>query len=57
MIKSTLVIHPDDRSTDFLKYIYQDLHTTTVVTGDKNQDEIINMICENLGNIKDLVSL
>jgi hypothetical protein len=44
MIKSTLVIHPDDRSTDFLKYIYQDLPNTTVVTGGKNQDEIINMI-------------
>ena len=44
MIKSTLVIHPDDRSTDFLKYIYQDLPNTTVVTGDKNQDEIIDLI-------------
>jgi hypothetical protein len=44
MIKSTLVIHPDDRSTDFLKYIYQDLPNTTVVTGDKTQDEIIDMI-------------
>jgi hypothetical protein len=44
MSKYTLVIHPDDRSTDFLKYIYQDLPNTTVVTGDKNQDEIIDMI-------------
>ena len=42
--KSTLVIHPDDRSTDFLKYIYQDLPNTTVVTKDKTQDEIIDMI-------------
>lgn len=44
MIKSTLVIHPDDHSTTFLKYIYQDLPNTTVVTGGKTQDEIIDMI-------------
>ena len=42
--KSTLVIHPDDPSTTFLNYIYQDLPNTTVVTKDKTQDEIIDMI-------------
>ena len=29
----TLVIHPDDRSTDFLKGIYNDLQDKTVITG------------------------
>ena len=42
--KSTLVIHPDDPSTTFLNYIYQDLPNTTVVTKDKTQDEIIDLI-------------
>ncbi len=44
MSKYTLVIHPDDRSTDFLKYIYQDLPNTTVVTGGKTQNQIIDLI-------------
>lgn len=30
---TTLVIHPDDRSTDFLRPIYQDLKHKTVITG------------------------
>ncbi|MEI7898131.1 MAG: hypothetical protein WCJ26_13915 [bacterium] len=30
---STLVIHPDDRSTDFLKGLYKDLPNKTVITG------------------------
>jgi hypothetical protein len=42
--KTTLVIHPDDPSTTFLKYIYQDLPNTTVVTKGKTQDEIIDLI-------------
>lgn len=42
--KTTLVIHPDDPSTTFLNYIYQDLPNTTVVTKDKTQDEIIDLI-------------
>jgi len=50
MSKYTLVIHPDDRSTDFLKYIYQDLPNTTVVTGNKTQKQI-----EDLINIHDRV--
>jgi len=50
MSKYTLVIHPDDRSTDFLRYIYQDLPNTTVVTGNKTQKQI-----EDLINIHDRV--
>ena len=30
---TTLIIHPDDRSTDFLRPIYQDLKHKTVITG------------------------
>jgi hypothetical protein len=32
-MKKILVIHPDDRSTDFLRPIYQQLPNTTVITG------------------------
>ena len=30
----TLVIHPDDRSTDFLKPVYQNLKNITIITND-----------------------
>ena len=43
MIK-TLVIHPDDRSTDFLKPIYQHLDDATVLTGGKTKDEVRELI-------------
>jgi hypothetical protein len=43
MIK-TLVIHPDDRSTDFLKPIYQHLDDATVLTGGKTKDEVRKLI-------------
>ena len=33
----TLVIHPDDRSTDFLKGIYVNLNATVLTTGTKEQ--------------------
>lgn len=33
----TLVIHPDDRSTDFLKGIYVNLNATVLITGTKEQ--------------------
>ena len=36
----TLVIHPTDPSTDFLKPIYQDLKNTTVVTEGLNHHEV-----------------
>jgi len=36
----TLVIHPKDRSTDFLKPIYADLDDVTLVTGGWSQDRI-----------------
>jgi hypothetical protein len=32
-MKKILVIHPDDRSTDFLKPIYENLPNTTIITG------------------------
>jgi hypothetical protein len=43
MIK-TLVIHPDDRSTDFLKPIYQHLDDATILTGGKTKDEVRKLI-------------
>ena len=35
----TLVIHPDDRSTDFLKPIYEGIQDKTVVTGGRHGDK------------------
>lgn len=43
MIK-TLVIHPDDRSTDFLRPIYQHLDDATILTGGKTKDEVRELI-------------
>ena len=40
----TLVIHPDDRSTDFLSAIYADLPNKTVVTGSSTPSEVRRMI-------------
>jgi hypothetical protein len=40
----TLVIHPDDRSTDFLKPIYDKLDDVTLVTGGWTREEIIENI-------------
>ena len=40
----TLVIHPDDRSTDFLKPIYDKLNDVTLVTGNWTRKEIIEGI-------------
>jgi hypothetical protein len=40
----TLIIHPDDRSTDFLKPIYNELDDVTLVTGGWTRGEIIEAI-------------
>ena len=40
----TLVIHPKDKSTDFLKPIYAGLDDVTLVTGGLNQQELIQAI-------------
>lgn len=39
-----LVIHPDDRSTDFLKPIYEGLGEITLVTGGAQRDDICHLI-------------
>ena len=40
-----LIIHPQDRSTDFLKHIYSSLTDTTVVTGGmRNRNDIHELI-------------
>jgi hypothetical protein len=41
---TTLVIHPDDRSTDFLKPIYQNIPNKTVITGGLNRSEVRELI-------------
>ena len=43
----TLVIHPDDRSTDFLKPIYSNLPDTTVVTENMSQPALRAAIKEH----------
>ncbi len=40
----TLVIHPDDRSTDFLKPIYANLTDATIVTGGVTKKDVAEMI-------------
>jgi hypothetical protein len=40
----TLVIHPKDKSTDFLKPIYAGLDEVTLVTGGLNQEDILQAI-------------
>jgi hypothetical protein len=39
-----LVVHPDDRSTDFLRTIYSNLPNYTLVTGGVTQTELRDMI-------------
>ena len=41
---TTLVIHPDDRSTDFLKPIYQGIENKTVITGGVSRSDIRELI-------------
>ena len=43
----TLVIHPDDRSTDFLKPIYQNIPTIKVLTGGVSKKEVETLINEH----------
>ena len=40
----TLVIHPDDRSTDFLKPIYADIKRKTVIVKDTSRDVLLALI-------------
>lgn len=40
----TLVIHPDDRSTDFLRPIYKHVANLTLITGEATRDEILDHI-------------
>ena len=40
----TLIIHPDDRSTDFLRSIYRDLKDATVITSDVPRKELHHLI-------------
>jgi hypothetical protein len=44
MYTKTLVIHPDDPSTDFLSPIYDNIFQATVVTGGVSKEELKQMI-------------
>lgn len=43
----TLVIHPDDRSTDFLRAVYAGLEGLTVITGGISVEEVHQKIIEH----------
>lgn len=43
----TLVVHPDDRTTDFLKPIYKNLPDTTVLTGGAYTSNEMNNLIES----------
>ncbi len=45
--KSTLVIHPTDISTVFLKGVYEGIPTKTVITGGVNEEELVQLIKEH----------
>lgn len=40
----TLIIHPTDKSTDFLKPIYSDIPDKTIITGGVTKDELKELI-------------
>lgn len=43
----TLVIHPDDRTTDFLYHIYENLDATVINDGWMSEDEMFDIIAEH----------
>lgn len=45
--KSCLIVHPTDKSTDFLKVIYEKMENVTLVTGGKTKQEIKELIKEH----------
>lgn len=45
--KSCLIIHPKDRSTQFLDIVYKDIPNKTVISGGKSKDEVKKLIEEH----------
>lgn len=43
----TLVIHPEDKSTDFLSSIYENIPDMTLIKGGVDKHKVINLIKEN----------
>jgi hypothetical protein len=43
-MRKTLVIHPDDRSTDFLRPIYAGIENKTVITGGVDKQQLTDLI-------------
>lgn len=46
-MKRTLIIHPKDYSTNFLRGIYKDIQFKTIITGGCSQDDVIEEIKRN----------
>jgi hypothetical protein len=46
-VMKTLIIHPDDPSTDFLKPIYDNVTNATIVTGGVSKEDVKQMIIEH----------
>ena len=44
IMRKTLVIHPDDRSTDFLRPIYAGIENKTVITGGVDKQQLTDLI-------------
>ena len=42
-----LIIHPDDRSTDFLKPIYANINSATIVNGGVTKSKVKELITQN----------
>lgn len=43
----TLIIHPKDRSTQFLDVIYKNMENVTLITGGKTKQQILELIKEH----------
>lgn len=41
---TTLVLHPDDRSTDDLRSLYEGIPDRTVITGGRTKDEVRSLV-------------
>lgn len=40
----SLIIHPDDDTTDFLKIVYQKIPNQTVITGGVFKEDLVELI-------------
>lgn len=43
----TLIIHPSDSSTDFLRPIYKNVKNSTLITGDITKEELLQLVYDH----------